>query len=42
LVDSGVEVGDAGVGDEGSETELVCSNVAWFWSIQRLHLLETL
>jgi len=37
-----VEVGDAGVGGEGSETELVCSNAAWFRSVRRLHPLETL
>jgi len=37
-----MEVKNAGVRGKGSETELVCSNAAWFWSIQRLHLLETL
>jgi len=37
-----MKVEDAGVGGEGSETELVCSNAAWFWSVQRLHPLETL
>jgi len=42
LVDSGVEVGDAGVRVKGSEIELVCFNMALFWSVQRLHLLEIL
>ena len=37
-----IEVGNAGVRDEGSETELVCSNTVWFQSIQKLHLLEIL
>jgi len=37
-----VEVEDAGVGGEGSETELICSNVVWFWNVWRLHPLEAL
>jgi len=42
LVDSGVEVEDAGVESKGSETELICSNMAWFQNVWRLYLLETL